>query len=241
MSVCAQVMQEIDFDAVYVEDVIYLTTNYDYFHSLKANRHYTSVFRRKLRNRSRPMIFADLWQRMFKLNRRVLIPISRALNNSGGNWDGHSRPHKLICGHVRLGRSPTLPNDSEVRNTVSSVGPLWDFLAPYADCEKCRIFVASDSDAVRSKALQVFPARAIDVQGQIIHIDKVTQVDSACFGFEKVLADQYLLATCDVLVLTYSVFGKSAAYMRRTDRDLFLMENGTIRPLQLFQENRQQR
>lgn len=68
-----------------------------------------------------------------------------------------------------------------------------------------------------------------------MHVDK-SQVEDACVGFEKVLADQYLLSMCDVLVLTYSVFGKSAAYMRRSNHDLYFMENGTIKPLQLFKE-----
>ncbi|KAK7096305.1 uncharacterized protein [Littorina saxatilis] len=225
-----QVMQVIDFDAVYTEDVVYLTTNYDYFYALKSNPHYTQLFRRKMHGKPRPVVFADLWQNIFKLNKRVRRHIDRALKLA--------RPtphHKLVCGHVRLGKNPSIPNDSEVRNTLQTIKPLWKFLAHFKDAKKYRIFVPSDSQLVRTKVLDLFPGQAVDVKGDIMHIDK-TQVDDACLGFEKVLADQYLLSMCDVLVLTYSVFGKSAAYMRRSNHDLYFMENGTIKPLQLFKE-----
>lgn len=225
-----QVMQIIDFDAVYPEDVVYLTTNYDYFYALKSNPHYTNIFRKRLRGKPRPVIFADLWQNVFKLNKRVRRRIDRAVKVA--------RPtphHKLVCGHVRLGKNPSIPNDSEVRNTLSTIKPLWKFLQHFKDPKKYRIFVPSDSEIVRNKVLQNFGSLAVDVKGDIMHIDK-SQVEDGCVGFEKVLADQYLLSTCDVLVLTYSVFGKSAAYMRRSNHDLYFMENGTIKPLKLFKD-----
>lgn len=227
-----QIMQTIDFDAVYTEDIIYLTTNYDYFYALKANPHYTNLFRKKVRGKPRPVIFADLWQNVFKLNKRVRRRIDRTLKAARP-----STQHKLVCGHVRLGKNPTIPNDSEVRNTMHTIKPLWNFLAHFKDRSKYRIFVASDSEIVRSKVLETFPGVAVDVKGDIMHIDKSHITEDACVGFEKVLADQYLLSMCDVLVLTYSVFGKSAAYMRRSNNDLYFMENGTIKPLQLFKES----
>ena len=223
-------MQSVNFDAVYTEDVIYLTTNYDYFYALKANPHYTQLFRKRMHGKPRPLVFADLWQNVFKLNKRVRRRIDRALKLA--------RPtahHKLVCGHVRLGKNPSIPNDSEVRNTLQTIKPLWNFLNHFRDPKKYRIFVPSDSDVVRAKVLDMFPGQAVDVKGEIMHIDK-SKVEDACVGFEKVLADQYLLSMCDVLVLTYSVFGKSAAYMRRSNHDLYFMENGTIKPLQLFKE-----
>lgn len=225
-----QVMQKINFDLMYPEDVVYLTTNYDYFYALKANPHYTQSFRRRMRGKPRPVVFADLWQNIFKLNKRVRRRIDRAVKQA--------RPtpqHKLICGHVRLGKNPSIPNDSEVRNTLHTIKPLWKFLSNFKDPRKYRIFVPSDSEIVRSKVLGMFPTMTVDVKGDIMHIDK-SQAEDACAGFEKVVADQYLLSTCDVLVLTYSVFGKSAAYMRRSNHNLYYMENSTIKPLRLFKE-----
>ncbi|XP_076438921.1 uncharacterized protein LOC143277866 [Babylonia areolata] len=226
-----QVMQSVDFDAVYPEDVVYLTTNYDYFYALKANPHYTQVFRKRMHGKPRPLIFADLWQNIFKLNKRVRRRIDQALRLARP-----TKRHKLVCGHVRLGKNPSIPNDSEVRNTLQTIRPLWNFLNHFRDPRKYRIFVPSDSEVVRAKVLDMFPGQAVDVKGEIMHIDKSRVVEDTCVAFEKVLADQYLLSMCDVLVLTYSVFGKSAAYMRRSNQDLYFMENGSINPLQLFKE-----
>lgn len=226
-------MQTIDFDAVYTQDVIYLTTNYDYFYALKSNPHYTHLFRKKMRGKPRPMVFADLWQNIFKLNKRVKRRIDRALKLARP-----TKRHKMVCGHVRLGRNPSIPNDFEVRNTLNTIKPLWNFLSHFKDPAKYRFFVSTDSEMVRSKVMQLFPKQAVDIKGDIMHIDKTRETqEDACIGFEKVLADQYFLSMCDVLVLTYSVFGKSAAYMRRSNQDLYYMENGSITPLQLFKEN----
>ncbi|XP_046571451.1 uncharacterized protein LOC124279656 [Haliotis rubra] len=227
-----QLIGQIDFDAVYPQDVVYLTTNYDYFYALKNNPYYKTIFRQKLKTKPRPIVFADLWQNIFKLNRRVKRRLTTALAKAKPTQN-----FKLVCAHLRFGKNPTLPWDSEVRNTMESVSVVWDFFKKYNDHHRYRIFVASDSDNVRSKAMELFPLQNVEIEGDIIHIDKTKRIKvDPCVGFEKVLADQYFLSMCDVLVLTYSVFGKAAAYMRRSNNDLYFLEDGQIKPLKVFND-----
>uniref|UniRef100_A0A2C9L5E9 GT23 domain-containing protein n=1 Tax=Biomphalaria glabrata TaxID=6526 RepID=A0A2C9L5E9_BIOGL len=235
-------MREIDFDEEYPQDVVYLTTNYDYFYNLKANPKYKSIFKQKIKGRPRPILFADLWQSIFKMNKRVVKKYSSALKNA---WP--TSQHKLACAHIRFGRNPTIPTDSDIRNSLTTIKPLWSYLDKHSDPLKYRMFVASDWQGFRDKVKSMYRNITVDVEGDIIHIDKLKDqrrrdnvtspvVLDACSGFEKVIADQYVLSKCDILLLTYSVFGKGAAYLRRSNNDLYLMENGTIKPLILFDE-----
>ena len=238
----------INFDKEYPQDVVYLTTNYDYFYNLKANPNYKDIFRQKVRGRPRPILFADLWQGIFKINKRVSRKISPALELAHP-----SKSHKLVCAHVRFGRNPTIPNDGDIRNTLTTIKPFWKFMERHSDPDKYRMFVASDWLGFQEKVRSVYPDLLVYVSGEIVHIDKMRSYFHAgqkgknssisslgpvdeCTGFEKVIADQYVLSKCDVLLLTYSVFGKAAAYMRRSNDDLYLLENKTIKPLKLFND-----
>ena len=237
-------MKEINFDEKYPQDVVYLTTNYDYYYSLKVNPAYQNIFKQKVRGRPRPILFADLWQTIFKFNKRVVRKYTKALNKARP-----TKKHKLVCAHVRFGRNPTIPYDSYVRNTLSTIEPLWPFLEKYSDQSKYRLFVASDWQGFRDKVNLMYRNITIDIDGSIVHIDKVKQkktntsdpnpsLSDPCSGFEKVIADQHVLSRCDTLLLTYSVFGKAAAYLRRSNNDLYLMENGTIKALKLYDNNK---
>lgn len=233
-------MKVIDFDEEYPQDVVYLTTNYDYFYNLKANPVYKSIFRQKVKGRPRPILFADLWQSIFKMNKRVVRKYTPALN-----YARPTKQHKLACAHIRFGRNPTIPTDGDIRNTLTTIKPLWSFLEKHSDPSRYRIFVASDWQGFRDKVKSLYRNITIDIEGDIIHIDKLkdqrkrensTNVADPCTGFEKVIADQFVLSKCDILLLTYSVFGKAAAYLRRSNNDLYLMENGTIKTLMLFDD-----
>ncbi|XP_005096896.1 uncharacterized protein LOC101845916 [Aplysia californica] len=237
-------MKVINFNEIYPQDVVYLTTNYDYFYNLKANPLYRSIFKQKVKGRPRPILFADLWQTIFKMNKRVVRKYSTALNNA---WP--TKKHKLVCAHIRFGRNPTIPTDGDIRNTLSTIKPLWKYLERYSNPDRYRLFVASDWQGFRDKVISMYPNVSLNIEGKIIHIDKwkdrskrENTTDSGppdtCAGFEKVIADQHVLSKCDILLLTYSVFGKAAAYLRRSNHDLFLMENGTIKPLKLFDDNK---
>jgi len=228
-------MKVIDFNKEFPQDVVYITTNYDYYYNLKENPNYQLTFKKQVRNRPRPILFADLWQAIFKFNKRVIRKFSKSLKIAHP-----TKQHKLVCAHVRFGRNPTIPTDGDVRNTLSSITPLWSYLEKYSDPSKYRLFVASDWQAFRDKVKDIYKNVTTDIDGQIVHIDKIstksniTNAEEQCNGFEKVIADQHVLSQCDILLLTYSVFGKAAAYLRRSNNDLFLMENNTIKPLQLF-------
>ncbi|KAL4217657.1 hypothetical protein ACF0H5_022399 [Mactra antiquata] len=134
---------------------------------------------------------------------------------------------KLVCTHVRKGKNPTIPLD-EVFNTFRgspNEETIFSFLKEYTDEQKYAIFVASDSDAVKTEALSLFP-NCVSLNRTIIHIDRIggepKTVTSLCEGFETVIYEQYLLSTCDILVLTQSNFGFNAAFMRGSRDGLFV-------------------
>ena len=93
-----------------------------------------------------------------------------------------------------------------------------------------RFFVTADSDVFINKAAKVFGRRFVRTNGTFVHVDRPgTNRQAACDGFTKVLVDNYLLSTCDVLVISKSGFGRQAAYLRGTDRGLYCMLlNGTV-------------
>lgn len=239
-------MKEIDFNVEYPQDVVYLTNNYDYFYALKSNPYYKKIFHQKVRKRPRPIFFADIWQGLFIMNKHVVRRFSPTLTQARP-----SKRHKLVCAHIRFGRNPTMPSDGNVRNTLSTIKPFWGFVEKYSNPDLYRLFVASDWQEFRSNVSKRFKDVTVDVEGDVIHIDKVQQSekyknksdhllpshDDICSGFEKVIADQYILSQCDILLLTYSVFGKAAAYLRRSNDNLYLMEKGIIKPLMLFNDN----
>lgn len=94
-----------------------------------------------------------------------------------------------------------------------------------------RFFVASDSRRFSERASELFGDRFVRTEGEVVHVDKPGKDRrAACEGFTKVLVDQHLPSTCDVLVLSKSGLGRQAAYLRGTDRGLFcLLMDGTLR------------
>ena len=136
---------------------------------------------------------------------------------------------------------PSSPNYDEVeaRNafpdtTTSSAAVAAAEASPRARTspgEHVRFFVASDSRRFSERASELFGDRFVRTEGEVVHVDKPGKDRrAACEGFTKVLADQHLLSTCDVLVLSKSGLGRQAAYLRGTDRGLFcLLMDGSLR------------
>ncbi|CAL1544009.1 unnamed protein product [Lymnaea stagnalis] len=55
---------------------------------------------------------------------------------------------RLVCAHVRMGHSDTLPFENDRRNSFDSVSKVWDFLRPYVE-KGHHVYLATDSDKVR--------------------------------------------------------------------------------------------
>ncbi|KAK6975925.1 hypothetical protein BgiMline_022315 [Biomphalaria glabrata] len=136
----------------------------------------------------------------------------------------------LICGHVRIGKNPTIPMDEDLYNfKMTDLPTLHRFmLAKSRVSLDSYFFVATDYDYVRKESLLFFGDRLIDYGGQIMHIDRQRNGQSVCSGLEVALIDQLLLSLCDVLVISKSGFSRYASYLNNSTANIYILENGQI-------------
>ena len=132
---------------------------------------------------------------------------------------------KLICGHIRVGRNPSMPQDARRRAGGPNVTMILQFLKQYDVPSKYVVFVATDSEEVKQYVMEHFTSR-FTVEMPIVHVDRLRTTDksTACEGFHAVFIEQYVLSKCDLLVLTRSGLGVKAAYMSDKDQELYLYD-----------------
>lgn len=132
------------------------------------------------------------------------------------------RDKHLVCAHIRIGRNPSNPIDAKLDSAVENDSDIFSFFKMYSD-RKYVIYIASDSDDLKKKAVNSLE-NVISIDFTLVHVDKVKKIDvvEACNGFYMALLEQYLLSTCDTLLLTRSNFGRNAAYLRGSSDNLFL-------------------
>ncbi|XP_041369817.1 uncharacterized protein LOC121383786 [Gigantopelta aegis] len=212
---------KMNFSALMKETVIYYRENYEFFSGLQESAFHASNFL-WMKKWTRDRVFAHVMRILFRLKsslKKVLIDfINKVKPNK--KW-------KLMCAHIRLGRNPTIPNDSEQRNNNETINVIWDFITKNFTCDLCKIFIATDSELVRQKAKSLFPDKIVDIPGDIVHIER-GQMKNRCDAFTKVILDQQVLSKCDSLLLTKSGLGKIAAYLRGTEENLFCSANKQI-------------
>ncbi|KAK3084644.1 hypothetical protein FSP39_016768 [Pinctada imbricata] len=134
----------------------------------------------------------------------------------------------LICAHIRWGRNPTIPNDGTTGLNSTHVDTVLEFLSRYKN-DSYRIFVATDSNEILSKADKVLGRYRVEMPGPITHMD-LTRGDNQCIGQRKSLLEHRILSQCDTVVLTRSGFGITAAYMRRNSQNLYCLYNHHVIP-----------
>ena len=144
--------------------------------------------------------------------------ISLYMENVGGQ-------QKLICGHIRVGRNPSMPQDARRRAGGPNVTMILQFLKQYDVPSKYVVFVATDSEEVKQYVMEHFTSR-FTVDMPIVHVDRFSNRNksTACEGFYAAFIEQYLLSKCDLLVVTRSGFGVKAAYMSDKDQELYLYD-----------------
>ena len=122
------------------------------------------------------------------------------------------------------------PYDSETRQNATGVLKMWEFLKSITtEGSYDRIFVASDSDQVIEQARnQKFGDKLISIEGPVLHVDRSRGVDkeAKCAGLERLVLEEHLLMTCDVLVVSHSGVGHTAAHVRGTDHQLYCWLKG---------------
>ncbi|XP_025090150.1 uncharacterized protein LOC112561730 isoform X3 [Pomacea canaliculata] len=135
---------------------------------------------------------------------------------------------KLICAQVRIGDQSHIAGGYQL-HPVEHYAVVETFLNKTVDPRNCRLLVTSDTPEIVERARRQFSEVFVTIPGPITHVDK-THGQVACEGFGKAVSEQLTLATCDVLVISESGFGKIAAFMRGRDSDLYLFYSDKLEP-----------
>ncbi|XP_069134466.1 uncharacterized protein [Argopecten irradians] len=216
-----------DFNEHFRTDIVFLLINWDFISEFRKRPNiandipWISQFHQS-------DIYKDFYKFLFKLT-----------NVSGNALAHHEKTRrkrkKIACAHVRIGRNPTIPQD-----TGNPVKLPLDVLWKYFDSvnrDEFDFFVASDSDSVKTDAKKRYPDNVIDTPGKITHIDQHTDSDPAD-GFLKQLLDFYILMRCDKLIISEnSGFGMLAAFIRNTNYELYCWVGRDLIPCSRYTVN----
>lgn len=195
--------------------------------TLNINWYATGIIRHYLNSASVPALE---WIRgtrdervVHKVMNELFTPVEAVTKKVDTFLDKNVGNKTLVCGHIRVGQNPTLPNDvsfSRIRGHPD-VKKLLNFLSVYSDKRRFAIYVATDSDYVRRKATELFK-NFVSLNRTILHIDRLkVSKELGCVGFFNAVIEQLLLTKCDVLLLTMSNFGVIAALMRGRAEGIF--------------------
>ncbi|XP_067682397.1 uncharacterized protein [Haliotis asinina] len=126
----------------------------------------------------------------------------------------------LICAHLRMGKSQTLPNDEYRKTRKPKPRKVLTFLQSWNQSDIYKIFIATDSENVRKRFQNAFPETYVENEGPIVHIDR--SKNYTCDGLEKVILDLHVLSTCHVLVMSVSGLSRTAAILRGSDEYVYI-------------------
>ncbi len=207
-------------ERMYDKDVTYYKGNIDYVLCLMKNPLFSTV--KWAQNKSHHDIYRIAFSQLF-----WFAPNTQAKFDSF-NVKAERESKQLICAHLRMGQSKTIPRDGRRTHSRPDVESVVLFLKKQLQMAgSCRVFIATDSDEARAVFKRAFPEHFIDIEGQIVHIDRTTGGD-VCSGMEKAILDEYILSTCDTLVMSRSGFSRIAAIVRVSDERLFLAKQKNI-------------
>ncbi|XP_050396505.2 uncharacterized protein LOC126815028 isoform X2 [Patella vulgata] len=208
-------LKSMDLNKEYKEDVLYFSLNLEFVRFIKENKLYKKQLG-WMDQLSVSEVYKIVWERLFKLKpdlQKRIEPFQQ-LKTKG---------LKVVGAQIRMGRNPSVPTDSEIRNNINNIQILWNFYKKYNDSSKYRIFITTDSENVRLKAKELFPAVFMDIAGKIVHVERSSGSD-VCEGFKKVILDQVVLSLCDVLVVSKSGFGRIGAFFRHDENSLYCLK-----------------
>jgi len=208
---------------------IYFLANLEYLSRISKSKLYVRQLS-WMQGLSPADIYAAVYKHLFKLAPRLREKLQRLLTETLP-----TRKYRLVCIHVRMGRNPSIPNDSEIRNSANNLPIIWEFVNNRSTTEFHKVFVMSDSaEVIKSAKQQMFKDRLLTITGDIVHVDKVWQKSPSviCGGFEKLVMEYHLLMNCDVLINGHSgISGVIASAVRGSNSDLYcLKKNGHINP-----------
>lgn len=210
-------IQNFDFDSNWTQQVIILRFNAYVINAIRM--HKQSQMRLKwLLNTTNEETIHLILHTLFK-------PRKRLLNDVFGLFKNTFRGKNTVCCHIRNGKNPSIPNDNKLPKGTPNASVIIDFLKEYDSYKRNVIYVATDSEDVRTLA-QARLDSYHNINRTIVHIDRLGKLKKfkteACEGLYTVLYEQYILSQCNTLVLTKSNYGGIAAYIRGTSLNLFL-------------------
>ena len=152
-------------------------------------------------------------------------PTHGMLKDAISFYDNQVKGRLLVCGHIRVGKNPSIPSDINLRFGVPNITMLLDFLKLFDVDGTNAIYIASDSENVK-KIARTRIRSYINMNRTIVHVDRLEKSkkikSEACDGWKTVVLEQFILSQCDILVLTRSGLGTIAAYMRGDYKNLFM-------------------
>ncbi|XP_046357048.2 uncharacterized protein LOC124135651 [Haliotis rufescens] len=207
-----QEMKHKSLETMYDKDVTFYMGNIDYVPSLMQNPLFSTV--KWAQNKSHHDIYRIAFSQLFRFS-----------PNTQSKFDSFNAKEErasktLICAHLRMGKSNTIPSD-DAKKSRPDLDSLVLFLQKQIQfADSCRLFIATDSDEARVVLKRAFPEHFLEIEGQIVHIDQ-PHGGAVCSGMEKAILDEYILSTCDTLIMSRSGFSRMAAVVRGSDEGLF--------------------
>ena len=205
--------RSINFEDYKKEHVIFIRTHHNWILQLADHPNALRMF---------PWIINKTIPEVSKYVLAKLFRTSDILENAIRNYTSMvSNRTQLICSHIRMGKNPTMPNDSDRK--VPNVSVIFDWLKKYDNRTKYSLFIATDSEDIKNFARSKF-TNILVTNLPIVHVDRVRndQSEIACHGLFSALLEQNLLSRCDVLLLTRSNFGPMAAYMSKRSQQIYI-------------------
>ncbi|KAK6186523.1 hypothetical protein SNE40_008547 [Patella caerulea] len=198
-------------------DVSYLTINSEFSHYIRQNKLYSQNLA-WLKDLSMAETFATIWRDIMVLSPELQKRYQQFVTTQVTG-------KKLICAQIRIGRDP---NNADFRDdfpimNLDKISQVWNLFMKYNDSGKYRIFLTTDNGDVRTEAIKRFPGKLIEIDGPIGHVDRGPETEKTCDAFKKVILDQHILSTCDVLISSWSGIGRHAAYVRGKETGLYCL------------------
>lgn len=209
-----------NFDSVHKEEVVYFRGNWDFISEFSERPHVGEMLPWLLQT-PRPDIYKSILRMLLRHTDSVKSSIQEFFTKRVQN-------KKLVCAHVRQGRSKTLPTDDSTDIKEKDVQLILDFLSKYKTPNH-KIFIATDSADVKNLARQKFQDFLLEVPGPITHMD-ISRSGDLCNGQQKAFIEHEILTMCDTLLLTRSGFGIIAAFLRENSDELYCYSRHYIAP-----------
>ena len=202
-----QTLDKINFDTFFPQKIVFIRTNFPNIRQLifhdKAKQSFGWA-KGKTEDEVKGRLLELLLKPTIKLDRDVTDFLA---NNTNGR--------QLVCGHIRVGRNPSIPLDSS-RKPPLNISTMFMFLKRYSDISKYAVYIASDSEEVKVHAKTEI-ANSFMLDRPIIHIDRYSQNQTslACDGMYTIIFEQAALSRCEVFIHTGGNIGRISATLNR--------------------------